>query len=134
MTTTPRDPRDEELRRLLAVEKSRAVRSLGFDFLRWVGDETELSILAGDENWDAIDISHHQTVLARVFPKKAGLVKVTNRASASEDYGRYASLNEWVFDLDSTVRAGTAGALPLRPNRQLKFRSSAVSDFAIVPL
>jgi hypothetical protein len=104
MNTTPRDPRDAELRRLLAVGKSRAVRSLGFDFLRWVRDQTELSISAGDDNWDAIDVSHHRTVLARLFPKKAGLVKVTNRASASEYYGRDASLNsrnEWVFDLDS---------------------------------
>lgn len=104
MEAMPRDPQDRALRRMLAVGKSLAVRSRGFELLRWVRDETELAISSGDGDWEAIDISKDQVVLARVFPKKAGLVKVANRASTSGDYGRDASLNsknEWVFDLDS---------------------------------
>jgi hypothetical protein len=96
---------EPDIRRLLAVGDA-AVRSRVFEFLRWAREAIPSACVEeGDESWGAIDLRLDEGPLARVFPKKAGLVKVLNRARLPEDtYGSAARLSkgEWVFELRSS--------------------------------
>jgi hypothetical protein len=97
---------DTALRRELAVSHEPAVRQRGFEVLRWSRDVAGLCLQSGDETWGAVDIKKGERVVARIFPREAGRLKINNCANFLEDhYGKDVALNdhsEWSFDLSSS--------------------------------
>lgn len=97
---------DLEIRRHLAVSHEASVRQRAFEFLTWSRDSAGLCPKSGDESWGAIDILREDRVIARVFPKEAGLLKVSNLAAFEDShYGPQVALTElgeWSFDLTSS--------------------------------
>jgi hypothetical protein len=81
---------ERDIRRLLAVGDS-SVRSRGFAFLQWVmSGVAGACIEEGNQDWGAIDVRISDgSILARVFPKRAGLIKVINRSKLPQ--GSYAT-------------------------------------------
>jgi hypothetical protein len=97
---------DLAIRARLATNPDRDVRLRAFEFIRWARDVQGLRPELGDEKWAAIDLFWGGgEVLARVFPKKANLLKIRNfQGDPPDRYGLGVELtenNEWSFDLAS---------------------------------
>ncbi len=97
---------EPDFRRLLSVGDA-SVRSRGFDYLHWLKETVAgACVVEGDATWAAIDVRLGKETLARIFPKKAGLLKIANRAGLpAGQYGPTVDLakGEWVFDLRAST-------------------------------